>query len=72
MEESLAQGKPLNKEQAELFQSKPIFAACIEELQKLRNPLASAVSEEKIPRPSTSCQFGKQGDLSRPRPRENF
>ncbi|GKV22741.1 hypothetical protein SLEP1_g32577 [Rubroshorea leprosula] len=46
MEESLSQGKPLNKEQEEVLRSKPAVSALIDELEKLRNPLASAVSEE--------------------------
>ncbi|GLT63711.1 hypothetical protein SLA2020_362550 [Shorea laevis] len=46
MEESLSQGKPLNKEQEEVLRSKPAVSAIIDELEKLLNPLASAVSEE--------------------------
>ncbi|GLU03000.1 hypothetical protein SLE2022_202230 [Rubroshorea leprosula] len=46
MEESLSQGKPLNKEQEDVLRSKPAVTALIDELEKLRQPLASAVSEE--------------------------
>ena len=46
MEESVSQGKPLNKEQEEVFRSKPVVSALIDELEKLRQPLSSAVSEE--------------------------
>lgn len=46
MEESVSQGKTLNKEQEEVFRSKPIVTALIDELDKLRSPLCSALSEE--------------------------
>ncbi|KAL3511181.1 hypothetical protein ACH5RR_030582 [Cinchona calisaya] len=46
MEESLSQGKTLNKEQEETFRSKPYVVAAIEELEKLKQPLSVAVSEE--------------------------
>ncbi|OMO51646.1 hypothetical protein CCACVL1_29662 [Corchorus capsularis] len=46
MEESVAQGKSLNKEQEEVLRSKPAVTALIDELEKLRQPLSSAVSEE--------------------------
>ncbi|KAJ4711245.1 glycine-rich protein [Melia azedarach] len=46
MEESLSQGKTLNKEQEEVLRSKPLVIALIDELEKLRAPLSSAVSEE--------------------------
>lgn len=46
MEESVSQGKILNKEQEEVLRSKPIVTALIDELDKLRNPLCSALSEE--------------------------
>lgn len=46
MEESVSQGKPLNKEQEEVLRSKPAVSALIDELEKLRQPLSSAVSEE--------------------------
>ncbi|KAE8688004.1 hypothetical protein F3Y22_tig00111005pilonHSYRG00139 [Hibiscus syriacus] len=46
MEESVSQGMPLNKEQEEVFRSKPAVSALIDELEKLRQPLSSAVSEE--------------------------
>ncbi|KAE8661012.1 hypothetical protein F3Y22_tig00116943pilonHSYRG00002 [Hibiscus syriacus] len=46
MEESLSHGKPLNKEQEEVLRSKPAVSALIDELEKLRQPLSVAVSEE--------------------------
>ncbi|CAL9155653.1 unnamed protein product [Musa hybrid cultivar] len=46
MEESLAQGKPLNKEQEEVLRSKPAITVLIDEYEKLRQPLAVAVQEE--------------------------
>ncbi|KAK8579467.1 hypothetical protein V6N13_142676 [Hibiscus sabdariffa] len=46
MEESVSQGKTLNKEQEEVLHSKPAVSALIDELEKLRQPLSSAVSEE--------------------------
>lgn len=46
MEESVSQGKILNKEQEETLRSKPYIAAAIDELEKLKQPLALAVSEE--------------------------
>ncbi|RWW30913.1 hypothetical protein GW17_00004488, partial [Ensete ventricosum] len=46
MEERLAQGKPLNKEQEEVLRSKPAIAVLIDEYEKLRQPLAVALQEE--------------------------
>ncbi|KAG9455746.1 hypothetical protein H6P81_000254 [Aristolochia fimbriata] len=46
MEETLAQGKTLNKEQEEVLRSKPAVAVLIDEYEKLRQPLFSAVQEE--------------------------
>jgi hypothetical protein len=46
MEESLAAGKSLNREQEEVLRSKPVVAALIDELERLRPPLASALAEE--------------------------
>ncbi|XP_038893350.1 uncharacterized protein LOC120082167 isoform X2 [Benincasa hispida] len=46
MEEAISQGKPINKEQEEVLRSKPSVTALIDELEKLRQPLSSAVSEE--------------------------
>ncbi|CAN6976180.1 unnamed protein product [Brassica rapa subsp. trilocularis] len=46
MEESISQGKILNKEQQEVLRSKPSVLILIEELDKLRAPLSAAVSEE--------------------------
>lgn len=46
MEESVSQGKVLNKEQEETLRSKSFVLAGIEELEKLKQPLSLAVSEE--------------------------
>ncbi|KAJ4960019.1 hypothetical protein NE237_019929 [Protea cynaroides] len=46
MEESMAQGKPINKEQEEVLRSKPAVVVLIEEYEKLRQPLSSALEEE--------------------------
>lgn len=46
MEEALANGKTLNKEQEEVLRSKPVVTALIDELEKLRSPLTSALAEE--------------------------
>lgn len=46
MEETIAQGKPINKEQEEVLRSKPAVVTLIDELEKLRQPLSQAVSEE--------------------------
>ncbi|KAK4380448.1 hypothetical protein RND71_002310 [Anisodus tanguticus] len=46
MEESVSKGKVLNKEQEETLRSKSTVIAAIDELEKLRQPLAAAVSEE--------------------------
>uniref|UniRef100_A0A0A9D3T6 Uncharacterized protein n=1 Tax=Arundo donax TaxID=35708 RepID=A0A0A9D3T6_ARUDO len=52
MEESLAAGKTLNREQEEVLRSKPVVAALIDELERLRAPLASAAAEEVSSRPA--------------------
>lgn len=54
MEESLAQGRSLNREQEEALRPKPAVAALIDEYEKLRQPLAAALQEELslAPRPS--------------------
>jgi len=46
MEEAVSQGKTLNKEQEEFLRTKPSILALIDEFEKLRQPLASAVAEE--------------------------
>lgn len=46
MEESVAQGKVLNKEQEETVRSKTVVLAQIDELEKLKQPLAVSVAEE--------------------------
>lgn len=52
MEESLAAGKTLNREQEEVLRSKPDVTARIDELERLRAPLASALAEELSSRPA--------------------
>ncbi|KAK3146443.1 hypothetical protein QOZ80_3BG0266210 [Eleusine coracana subsp. coracana] len=52
MEESLAAGKTLNREQEDVLRSKPVVVALIDELERLRTPLASAVAEEVASRPA--------------------
>ncbi|KAF3431394.1 hypothetical protein FNV43_RR26125 [Rhamnella rubrinervis] len=46
LEEAISQGKPINKEQEEFLRTKPAVTALIDELEKLRQPLSVAVSEE--------------------------
>lgn len=46
MEDSLSQGRTLNKDQEETLKSKPFVVAGIDELEKLRQPLADAVAQE--------------------------
>ncbi|KAF8040064.1 hypothetical protein BT93_B2322 [Corymbia citriodora subsp. variegata] len=46
LEESIAQGKPVLKEQEDVLRSKPSVLASIDELEKLRPQLSSALQEE--------------------------
>uniref|UniRef100_A0A5B6Z9Z4 Glycine-rich protein n=1 Tax=Davidia involucrata TaxID=16924 RepID=A0A5B6Z9Z4_DAVIN len=46
MEEAIAQGKLINKEQEDVLRSKPAICASIDELEKLRQPLSAAVADE--------------------------
>lgn len=46
MEEAISQGKLINKEQQQVLLSKPSVAASIDELEKLRQPLSSALKDE--------------------------
>ncbi|KAF6174507.1 hypothetical protein GIB67_004701 [Kingdonia uniflora] len=46
MEESVSQGKTLNKEQEEVLRFKPSVVTLIDEYEKLRQPLSLAVQEE--------------------------
>lgn len=46
IEEAIAQGKTINKEQEDVLRSKPYITASVDELDKLRQPLSSAVSDE--------------------------
>ena len=55
MEESLAAGKTLNREQEEVLRSKPVVAALIEELERLRAPLASAAPRRASSEITASC-----------------
>lgn len=55
MEESLAAGKKLNPEQEEVLRSKTVVVAQIEELERLRAPLASALAEELSSRPAAAA-----------------
>ncbi|XP_051229523.1 uncharacterized protein [Lolium perenne] len=54
MEESAAAGKTLNQEQKEVLRSKPIVAALIDELDRLRAPLSATLTEElsTVPAPA--------------------
>ncbi|KAF8681843.1 hypothetical protein HU200_045285 [Digitaria exilis] len=52
MEDSMAAGKTLNREQEEVLRSKPTVVAQIDELERLRAPLASALAEELSSRPA--------------------
>ncbi|VYS58503.1 unnamed protein product [Arabidopsis thaliana] len=52
MEESISQGKTLNKEQEETLRSKPIVSALIDELVKLRIPPPSAAISEETSLPA--------------------
>ena len=46
MEEAVAAGKTLNQEQKEVMRSKPTLAAVIDELERLRVPLSTALTKE--------------------------
>lgn len=46
MEESLSQGKILNKEQEEVLRSKASVMGAIDELEKLKQPISDALCEE--------------------------
>lgn len=59
MEESISLGKTLNKDQEEILRSKPIVAALIEELVKLRLPPPSAVVPEETSLPTKKKQQQK-------------
>ncbi|KAE8773755.1 protein MLP1 [Hordeum vulgare] len=48
MEEAVAASRTLNQEQKEVMRSKPTLAAVIDELERLRAPLAVAVVEEDL------------------------
>ncbi|KAM7268969.1 hypothetical protein ACFE04_024466 [Oxalis oulophora] len=66
MEESIAQGKSLNQEQQQVFKSKPSLLTLIDELDKLRLPLATAVYEEinqQRPNPNNDDDDDRLEDL---------
>ncbi|XP_028085696.1 uncharacterized protein LOC114286690 [Camellia sinensis] len=46
LEDSIAQGKSIHKEQEDFLRSKPSVSAAIDELEKLWQPLSAAVAEE--------------------------
>ncbi|KAK9116896.1 hypothetical protein Sjap_015843 [Stephania japonica] len=54
LEESISQGKPINKEQEDLIRSKPSILTLIDEYDKLRLPLSHALQEELSTSTSTS------------------
>ncbi|KAI4991211.1 hypothetical protein ZWY2020_039582 [Hordeum vulgare] len=54
MEEAVAAGRTLNQEQKEVMRSKPTLAAVIDELERLRAPLAVAVERSPSPSPAPS------------------
>uniref|UniRef100_A0A8I7B6P9 Uncharacterized protein n=1 Tax=Hordeum vulgare subsp. vulgare TaxID=112509 RepID=A0A8I7B6P9_HORVV len=56
MEESVAADKMLNQEQKEVMRSKPVIAALIDELERLRMPLSTALTKEPstVPGPASS------------------
>ncbi|CAL0315146.1 unnamed protein product [Lupinus luteus] len=60
-EESLSQGKQINKEQQEVLRSKPSLLVLIDELERLRHPLQTALNEElnlALTRNSNNLQTG--------------
>ncbi|KAE8795648.1 hypothetical protein D1007_29542 [Hordeum vulgare] len=56
MEESVAADKMLNQEQKEVMRSKPVIAALIDELERLRMPLSTALTKDPstVPGPASS------------------
>ncbi|MQL99824.1 hypothetical protein Taro_032550, partial [Colocasia esculenta] len=67
MEERLAEGKSLNKEQEEVLRSKDAISVLIEEYEKLRLPLSAAVQEElSLARLSSSPAAAESSPLSPP------
>ncbi|TKY69740.1 DIL domain myosin family protein [Spatholobus suberectus] len=74
MEESVSQGKPLNKEQEEVLRSKPSVLALIDELEKLRPPLATALAEElegAARNPGEAETLAENSGSREPRPNSN-
>ncbi|XP_026433922.1 uncharacterized protein LOC113331431 [Papaver somniferum] len=66
MEEAVSQGKPLNKEQEEVLRSKTAVLALIDEYEKLRQPLHTAVQEEILLSQSQSSQQQQQEQEKQP------
>ncbi|KAE9605491.1 hypothetical protein Lal_00025148 [Lupinus albus] len=75
-EESLSQGKQINKEQEEVLRSKPSVLSLIDELEKLRQPLQTALAEElnlaltrnnTIPRTETHSGSTEPGNENKPK-----
>ncbi|XP_062201466.1 uncharacterized protein LOC133903982 [Phragmites australis] len=55
IEESLAAGKTLNHEQEEVLRSKPVVTVSIDELERLRAPLAAALAESEFVATMVAC-----------------
>eukprot|EP00262_Sarcandra_glabra_P003207 TRINITY_DN1378_c0_g1_i2.p1 TRINITY_DN1378_c0_g1~~TRINITY_DN1378_c0_g1_i2.p1 ORF type:complete len:458 (-),score=61.67 TRINITY_DN1378_c0_g1_i2:307-1680(-) len=68
LEDNLAQGKPLNKEQEDLLRSKPAVSVLIDEYEKLRQPLSLALHEELS---ISSTETNKPQSISSP-PTDSF
>ncbi|KAH6763161.1 glycine-rich protein [Perilla frutescens var. hirtella] len=74
MEDAVVQGKTLNKEQEETLRSKPSVLAGIDELEKIRQPLLSAVDQEielalaknKQNNDISTTEIANEGDASKP------
>ncbi|XP_010466896.1 PREDICTED: uncharacterized protein LOC104747029 [Camelina sativa] len=60
LEESISQGKTLNKDQVEILRSKPIVTALIDELLKLRIPPPSDVVPEETSVPAKKKKQQKE------------
>ncbi|KFK37826.1 hypothetical protein AALP_AA3G034300 [Arabis alpina] len=63
MEESLSQGKTLNKDQEEILRSKPIINALIEELLKLRLPPPPPTTTADLPKQKARKEKGQEKDV---------
>ncbi|XP_071740156.1 uncharacterized protein [Rutidosis leptorrhynchoides] len=66
LEESVAQGKSVHKEQEDLLNSKPSIVAVVDELEKLRQPISVAVDAEiKLAIKRKSKGKGKKIDVEK-------